>query len=255
MSYLAHRIPGESHADALLSPPPPAFPHGALTAARFNWVSYDVSSAMPSGWREEILEVARNDRVTKRLVPPHSTSREDRDVTSLEVMTVRGRTVWERLPWLIDLYRGFFRDLYQEATGRLIYPTEDRRYAVVMNVQEGTARYECHVDTNPVEALLYVTDHPRGAGGELVVANNVDARSVAEVDRDCSVLYPVAGQIVFFDARNFPHYVRALRKPALRVAVGMNYYTDDCPEKTRPDDLDDYLYGSAPHEGRPSDAD
>jgi hypothetical protein len=220
------------------------FLRDAPAASRFSWLSFDISTAMPMGWREEIERVARNDRITKRLVPPHSTSREGSDVTSLQIMTVRGVTMWERLPWLIDLYRGYFRELYQEATGRRIYPTDDRRYAVVMNVQEGTDRYECHVDTNPVEALLYVTDHPRGTGGELVVANNVDARSVEEVDKDCSVLYPVAGQLVFFDARCFPHYVRALRKPSLRIALGMNYYTDDCPEETRPQDLNDYLYGA-----------
>jgi len=101
-------------------------------------------------------------------------------------------TVWERLPWLIDLYRGHFRQLYEEAAGRRLHPTEDQRYAVVMNVQEGGDRYECHVDTNPIEALLYVTDHPRGTGGELVVANNENAASVEEVDEDCSILYPIS---------------------------------------------------------------
>ena len=68
----------------------------------------------------------------------------------------------------------------RKATGQKIYPADDQRYAILMNVQEGTDRYECHVDTNPVEALLYVTDHPQGTGGELVVTNDVDARSVAE---------------------------------------------------------------------------
>jgi hypothetical protein len=223
---------------------PVDFLRGTSAAARFSWVSYDVSSVMPIGWREEIEKVARNDRITKFLAPPHATSREASDVISLQIMTVRGATMWERLPWLIDLYRGYFRTLYQEATGRTIYPTNDRRYAVVMNVQEGADRYECHVDTNPVEALLYVTDHPRGTGGELVVSNNVNARSVEEVDKDCSVLYPVAGQLVFFDARRFPHYVRALESPGLRMAVGMNYYTDETPEETRPQDLNEYLYGN-----------
>ncbi|WP_184854754.1 2OG-Fe(II) oxygenase [Streptosporangium becharense] len=213
------------------------------SANRFSWLSFDVSSTMPTGWREEIEKVARNDRIIKRLVPPHSTSREGSEVESLQIMTVRGPLMWDRLPWLIDLYQGYFRELYEGATGQRIYPTEDRRYAVVMNVQEGTDRYECHVDTNPVEALLYVTDHPRGTGGELVVANDERARSVEEVDEDCSILYPVAGHLVFFDARRFPHYVRRLREPGLRMAVGMNYYTDECPETTRPQDLNEYLYG------------
>jgi hypothetical protein len=236
MSDLTDRSSDQPSADFL---------RGAQGASRFGWVTFDVASAMPAGWREQLIQVARRDRVTKFLVPPHSTSRESSDVTSLQIMTVRGYTIWERLPWMIDLYRGYFRELYQEATGRKIYPSDDRRYSVVMNVQEGTDRYECHVDTNPVEALLYATDHPRGTGGELVVANDVDARSVDEVDQDCSMLYPVAGQLVFFDARRFPHYVRALKEPGLRVAVGMNYYTDDCPEETRPEDLNEYLYGAA----------
>ncbi|GAA2988031.1 2OG-Fe(II) oxygenase [Streptosporangium longisporum] len=214
-----------------------------FSANRFSWLSFDVSSIMPVGWREEIEKVARDDRIIKRLVPPHSTSREGSEVKSLHIMTVRGPIMWDRLPWLIDLYRGRFRELYEEATGQRIHPTEDRRYAVVMNVQEGTDRYECHVDTNPVEALLYVTDHPRGTGGELVVANDERAQSVEEVDEDCSTLYPMAGHLVFFDARRFPHYVRRLREPGLRMAIGMNYYTDDCPEETRPQDLNEYLYG------------
>ncbi|WP_084597758.1 2OG-Fe(II) oxygenase [Micromonospora chokoriensis] len=222
----------------------PDFLKGASNASRFSWLSFDVSAAMPTGWREEIEKVARNDRITKQLVPPHHTSRESADVAAVQVMTVRGVTVWERLPWLIDLYRGYFRELYEEAAGRRLHPTDDQRYAVVMNVQEGGDRYECHVDTNPIEALLYVTDHPRGTGGELVVANNADAASVEEVDEDCSILYPSSGQLVFFDARRWPHYVRALREPGLRVAVGMNYYTDECPESTRPQDLNEYLYGA-----------
>lgn len=225
-----------SHADFL---------RGEPGASRFSWLTFDVSSALPPAWDEQLKQVARRDRVTKQLLPPHSTSRESAAVTSLQIMTVRGVTLSERLPWLVDLYRGYFRDLYQEATGRRIHTTDDRRYAVVMNVQEGTDRYECHVDTNPVEALLYVTDHPRGSGGELVVANDVGARSIDDVDADCSVVYPVAGHIVYFDARRFPHYVRPMKRPGLRVAVGMNYYTDDCPEETRPDDLNDYLYGAA----------
>lgn len=219
---------------------------GSPSTERFNWLTFDVASVLPDGWQEELKEVARRDRVTKQIVPPHSTSREGQGTPALQIMTVRGVTLSERLPWVVDLYRGYFRDLYQDATGVKIYPAEDKRYAVLMNVQEGTDRYECHVDTNPVEALLYVTDHPRGSGGDLVVANDVDAHSTAEVDRDCSVLHPVGGQIVFFDARRFPHYVRAMRDPGLRVAVAMNYYTDECPEATRPADLNEYLYGPTP---------
>ena len=120
----------------------------------------------------------------------------------------------------------------------------DKRYAVVMNVQENdTSRYECHIDTNPIVGLLYVTTHPKGDGGELVVANNQFASNVTEVDRDASVLYPAAGHLVFFDGRRHPHYVRSLVGSDIRVAVAMNYYLAGNPESSRPEDLNLYLYG------------
>ena len=103
-----------------------AFLTGASNASRFSWLSFDVSTAMPTGWREEIEKVARNERITKHLIPPHSTSREASDVTSIQVMTVRGATVWERLPWLTDLYRDYFRVLgLRPEVGRLLTVEDD----------------------------------------------------------------------------------------------------------------------------------
>ncbi len=116
---------------------------------------------------------------------------------------------------------------------------------MTLNVQDpGGDRSECHVDTNPIAGLLYASGHRPDGGGELVIANDVRARSVADADRDCSVVYPHKGHLVFFDGRSNPHYVRAVTSGAPRVVVAMNYYTEDVPESTRPEDLDDYLYGA-----------
>jgi 2OG-Fe(II) oxygenase superfamily len=106
-------------------------------------------------------------------------------------------------------------------------------------------RYECHVDSNPIEGLLYVTDHPKSSGGELAVATKVNAASVADVEADCSVIYPTYGNLVFFDARRFAHYVRPLvSDDARRVVVAMNYYTPSCPESNRPKSLSAHLAGA-----------
>ena len=103
-------------------------------------------------------------------------------------------------------------------------------------------RYETHVDSNPLEGLLYVTSHPEGAGGELVVGNVLNARGVEAVDVDCTRIFPVAGQLLFFDARKHSHYVgRLLDEAAVRVVVAMNFYTSTCPESARPKDLDRHL--------------
>jgi hypothetical protein len=207
-------------------------------------LTFDVNSLLPVNWRTDIQRVAINRSQQRRLVPPHSTSREDSSVTSLPIHGVRGEIVWRELPWLIDLYRGLFRDLAQQYTAENVRIAESRRYGTVLNVQRGDGeRYECHIDSNPIEGLLYVTSHASGTGGELVVANNVNADSVEKVDADCSVIYPQEGHVVFFNGRSHPHYVRPLLVGDIRVAVAMNFYTESVPETTRPPDLDEYLYG------------
>ena len=115
----------------------------------------------------------------------------------------------------------------------------DDRYGIVLNLQRGTTmRFECHIDYNPLTGLLFCTDHPAGAGGELVVAHNQAAAEVAAVDRDCSVIRPYAGHLIFFDGRDYPHYARPLTsEPAVRIVAVMNFYTPSCPEPTCPPGL------------------
>jgi len=211
--------------------------------ASFYWDSRNVAALLPAGWQQELIDVAKNSAMARTLTPPHSTSREDSGVGSLPIHCVGGRIVQRRLPWLVELYRGTFRELGEEVRGVPLTPAVDERYAVVLNVQVPGERYECHVDTNPVEALLYVTSHPEGTGGELAVARDTGARSKAEIDADCVPLYPKEGELVFFDGRFHPHYVRELLAGEIRVAVAMNYYTEQVPETTRPADLNEYLYG------------
>ncbi|WP_405581817.1 2OG-Fe(II) oxygenase [Streptomyces sp. NBC_01092] len=211
----------------------------------FGWTTFDVTSQLPVHWDTDFAEVVRKHQKDRILTPPHSTSREQNGTPALRTSTVRGAVMWEELPWIVDLYRGWFRELGEYFARRTVIAATDRRYAVVLNVQDpGGDRSECHVDTNPIACLLYATSHRPETGGELAIANDVRSRSVAEVDRDCSVIYPQKGHLVFFDGRSNPHYVRAVTGGATRIVVAMNYYTEECPESTRPEDLDDYLYGS-----------
>jgi len=156
---------------------------------------------------------------------------------------VHAHHVRSRLPWLYESYRGAFLELAGEACGEKVTPARDNRYSVVLNVQRGTQmRFECHVDSNPLTGLLFCTDHVNG--GELVFAHDAAAASIAEVERDCSVVRPSAGHLIFFDAREYPHYVRPLTQASdMRVVAVMNYYTESCPESTRPAALNRHLYG------------
>ena len=70
------------------------------------------------------------------------------------------------------------------------------------------------------------------------------AVGVDELERDCTVITPQAGQLIIFDGKTYPHYARALvSEPEIRVVAVMNFYTGACPESTRPQGLNTHLFG------------
>lgn len=212
----------------------------------FGWHAYDARPLLPSLWQRRLLEIAGSHGVNKELIPTSVTSRESRDVQRIPVTTVGGIVLSEAAPWLSTLYHSEFRQLAARAFRTEVQTAMDPRIGINLNVQQGQSqRYEAHVDSNPIEGLLYVTDHPPGSGGELVVANNSEAVGVRQIETDCSIIYPVAGHIVFFDAREHPHFVRPLRSMnSTRVVVAMNFFTSYCTEAERPADLNRHLFGS-----------
>jgi 2OG-Fe(II) oxygenase superfamily len=218
---------------------------GRILKNLFSWRGYDVRSLLPDHWQESLLNVAQSRSRSKDLIPISVTSRESPDVERVHVTTVGGLSLSEEAPWLAALYQYEFRALAQEAFCTEVVCAVDQRIGINLNVQRGrTQRYEAHVDSNPIEGLLYVTTNPPGTGGELVVANQSDALGTAAIDSDCSVVYPIAGHLIFFDARNSPHYVRPLSSDSdLRVVVAMNFYTSYSREIDRPADLNFHLFG------------
>ena len=208
----------------------------------FRWIPFDLNGILPDGWQHEVRATAVNADFRNFPRTP-VLSREAADVRHITRGRVHAHHVRSRLPWLYESYCGAFLELAGEACGEKVTPARDNRYSVVLNVQRGTQmRFECHVDSNPLTGLLFCTDHVNG--GELVFAHDAAAASIAEVERDCSVVRPSAGHLIFFDAREYPHYVRPLTQASdMRVVAVMNYYTESCPESTRPAALNRHLYG------------
>lgn len=209
---------------------------------RFRWTTFDVNDLLPPGWRRDVAALALE--ADFRMFPRTPVlSREATDVSRVSRGRVHADQVRQRLPWLCELYRGEFLELAREACAEPVATARDDRYGLVLNVQRGTSmRFECHVDSNPLTGLLFCTDHE--AGGELAVGRDPAASSVAEIERDCSVIRPHAGHLVFFDARRNQHYARPLASESgMRVLADMNYYTGSCPESTRPRELNKHLYG------------
>jgi len=211
----------------------------------FSYWKRDVTSLLPEGWEKEIGAVTARAKF-KAFPRTPILSREAPDVTHIERGRVVAETVMDRLPWLYKLYRHEFLDLAVEAWEEPIDAAYDDRYGVVLNVQRGkTMRFECHVDSNPVTGILFLTSHPAGAG-ELVVSHDPDAVGVDGIERDCTPIEPKAGQIVFFDGKTYPHYARRLLDESdVRVVAVMNFYTRSYPESTRPPELNRHRFGDA----------
>ena len=215
-----------------------------LKPPRFRWTTFDVTSQLPRGWQRDVAAAAAG--ADFRAFPRTPVlSREAAQVTHISRGRVHAADVRQGLPWLYRLYRGHFLELAGEMHPERVAPAHDARYGLVLNVQRGaTMRFECHVDSNPLSGVLFCTDHLAGAGGEIVFAHDPAAADVGAVERDCSVIRPHAGHLIFFDGRRYPHYARSLRSELdLRVVAVMNFYTESAPESDRPRELNRHLYG------------
>jgi hypothetical protein len=210
--------------------------------SRFRWTTFDLNDWLPAGWQQDVADAAGAAEVREFPRTP-VISRESPDVQQVARGRVHADKVAHHMPWLFKAYRNELLELATEVSAEPVSAAQDDRYGVVLNVQRGTdMRFECHVDSNPLTGLLFLTEHQ--AGGELVIANDTEAKGIAGVDRNCSVIRPHAGHLIFFDARRYPHYARALTADSeTRIVAVMNFYTESFPESTRPQELNMHLYG------------
>jgi hypothetical protein len=222
-------------------PPPLACCTGDDMLPGFHWTTFDLSSWLPADWQRDARTVAADADFRKFPRTP-VLSRESADVPRIPRGRVHAEQVREGLPWLYQSYRKEILELAGEACRERVVAARDERYGVVLNVQRGTTmRFECHIDSNPLTGLLFCTDHP--GGGELVFAHDPHASDISAVERGCSVIRPQTGHLIFFDGRRNPHYARPLTMAGLRIVAVMNFYTESCPESTRPRELNSHLYG------------
>jgi 2OG-Fe(II) oxygenase superfamily len=211
----------------------------------FHWTTFDLTSQLPPNWYRDITGTAAHANVQDFPRTP-ILSREAPDVSYIRRGRVEAGRVRDALPWLYQRYRNDFLELAKLAwDDKSVEAARDDRIGVVLNVQRGTTmRFECHVDSNPLSGLLFCTDHREG--GELVFGHDKDAADVGAVDRDCSVIRPHAGHLIFFNGREYPHYTRPLTSESeTRIVAVMNYYTESSPESMRPPELNRHRFGDA----------
>ena len=97
-------------------------------------------------------------------------------------------------------------------------------------------RFECHVDSNPLTGLLFCHRSPRRRAANSSSRMTRPRRTSSAVERDCSVIRPQAGHLIFFDGSDVPALRPApdVAESDVRIVAVMNFYTESCPESTRP---------------------
>jgi len=190
---------------------------------------------LPRDWQKQVEDTVLNLAKLVHLDGKSSTSREPDDTEGCDCYILTGDIIQKELNWL---YRLYTNELVELATAEAKTPmnySNDVESSIVINSLRGVdARYEWHVDSNPLTGILYATTHKKGEGGELVFKTNSNLIKVI----------PTAGKFILFDARDIPHCVFPLTVNLRRSSIPMNFYFQDQELiEDRPDDLNNYLFG------------
>jgi hypothetical protein len=119
---------------------------------QFKYYEIDIAHLLPPDWKEKVFSIAYNYAEHIKTSSYSLQSREQDTNQELESFVVNGNIIKKELPWLYDFYRNTCRDIYHEMTGDEIIVATNDLYAINLNIQVGkTMRYECHIDSNPVQ--------------------------------------------------------------------------------------------------------
>ncbi|MBW4708994.1 2OG-Fe(II) oxygenase [Roseobacter sp. YSTF-M11] len=188
---------------------------------------------LPEDWADQIVSVVDALAYSRAFDDTAPTAREKlAPGDKIETKVVNGDQIAQSAAWLTDLYGADLVQLASELTGREVQTGREQISNVNINVMSGVGgRYEKHVDTNHLTGIWFVTTLAPDAGGFLCF----------ETEEGVQQVRAEAGKIVFFDARDVPHYVTALQTQTTRIVVVMNFFFKD-EAYSRPDVLNRYIY-------------
>jgi hypothetical protein len=188
----------------------------------------------PNDWAADVQFLGETSAAQVHLSGDSPDCREAHGTVGMTYRVVTGDTIAIALPWLMNFYRLTLAGYISQLLPSPIVACASERYGVNINILQSKGDcYEWHVDPSPVAAVLFVTAHPPGCGGELALRIGDDERHV----------HPEKGLIAIFEGRAVQHAVLPLREDTSRISIPMLYYHAGEPQYF-PQDLDRYLYGT-----------
>jgi hypothetical protein len=177
----------------------------------------------------------------------------------LRYLVIDGHQIRERLPGIWDLYTGSVRDRMSAVAGEDMFPLENLRAGVNVNVmQPGNSEYRWHYDRTPVTAVLYLNEVEGGAtelypNMRVLLRDQRHARTQRVLDRLVSakmvrgarstkvVVAPRARRLVAMAGNRCWHSVAGVRGSDDRINIILAYDRKDATFAAE-QGLDSYLY-------------
>ncbi|MDB4922919.1 2OG-Fe(II) oxygenase [Mucilaginibacter sp.] len=187
---------------------------------------------LPKGWAEEIENLVDRYSTAVFLDGNNPTSREPEETRGMTYHVITGDIIKKSLGWLYELYASRILEIANTISEEVYVADNDLVYAININALKKVGdRYERHVDTEELSAVLFVTDQDDIHGGQLLF----------HLKEDLIAIYPKSGDLILFDARLVEHEVTALKMDRYRISIPMGYYKKDTQTDSN-DEIKSYLY-------------
>lgn len=205
-------------------------------------ISNELNLLIPN-WDSKIIKYTTKNAKKISIDPYGPTSFEDENIPPLSYNLVSGEGIKKDLSWLDNLYRTLFYkkakkfgiNILGKKEGKSLVLAKILLSGININMQIPGQRYDIHIDSNPLQGLLFVTDNPED--GALVVSKYKNVVGEKELLSTSPLyIYPKKGDLYFFNAQQNPHYVQEIKK-GIRISIPMNFYTNNSPETDRDPDL------------------
>jgi hypothetical protein len=139
--------------------------------------------------------------------------------------------ILEACPEIVDFYVGNIEWLRKLTDAEVVRSNYFKSAITAVQFEAPGSTQTWHRESNPVTAILYLTDNPTQGAIE-VIGNDTS---------DSTFLYPKRGRLIVMNGRYIPHRVHAMETSERRVSLVCNYYLRG--DHARPADADSLIYG------------
>ena len=139
----------------------------------------DVRNLFTGSMKYDLLKAIRESVKARFMTFQHNTCREHEGVKSIPAIYCSGLSLSKKIEWIENFYTNQITKVVSTTLGREVKPINDIGRAITVQVIGHGMRIECHIDTYPTAANLYLQTAPRG--GKLAISPNRNTKGYQNI--------------------------------------------------------------------------